>query len=72
MKRFLLKNNKGAITLFVLISMLFFMVVLSSLFMTTSNQKQSQTSELDKIKQEYENSVDNIDQIYNNTLANQS
>lgn len=72
MKRFLLKNNKGAITLFVLISMLFFMVVLSSLFMTTSNQKQSQTSELDKIKQEYENSVDNIDQIYSNTLANQS
>ena len=64
-----LKNEKGSITLFVLLAILFFLIVIFSVFMVSSNKKQAQTSEIDKIKQEYEKAVDNIDQIYDETLS---
>ncbi len=67
LKKFLGKE-KGAITLFLLLAMLFFLIVLFSLFISTGNKSLSQTSEVDKIKDEYKKSVDNIDQIYNETL----
>ena len=67
LKKFLGKE-KGAITLFLLLAMLFFLIVLFSLFISTGNKSLSQTFEVDKIKDEYKKSVDNIDQIYNETL----
>lgn len=69
MNRSKLKNEKGSITLFILLSILFFLIVIFSVFMVSSNKKQAQTSEVDKIKQEYEKSINNIDQIYNETLT---
>ena len=63
-KKFFRKEN-GAITLFVLLAMLFFLIVIFSVFISTSNKKQSQISEIDEIKKEYEQSVNNIDAIYN-------
>ena len=48
----LLKKENGAITLFVLLAMLFFMIAIFSLFVASSNKEQSQASEVDKIKQE--------------------
>ncbi len=65
----ILKKESGAITLFVLLTMLFFLIVIFSMFMSSSNKYLSQTSEIDKIKEEYEQSVNNIDQIYNETLS---
>ena len=62
-------KETGAITLFVLLAMLFFLIVIFSMFMSSSNKYLSQTSEIDKIKEEYEQSVNNIDQIYNETLS---
>ena len=62
-------KGTGAITLFVLLAMLFFLIVIFSMFMSSSNKYLSQTSEIDKIKEEYEQSVNNIDQIYNETLS---
>lgn len=67
-KKFLRKEN-GAITLFVLLAMLFFLIVIFSVFISTSNKKQSQISEIDEIKKEYEQSVNNIDAIYNSALT---
>ena len=67
-KKFFKKEN-GAITLFVLLAMLFFLIVIFSVFISTSNKKQSQISEIDEIKKEYEQSVNNIDAIYNNALT---
>ena len=67
LKKFFRKEN-GSITLFVLLAMLFFIIVIFSVFVASSNKEQSQASEVDKIKQEYEESVNNIDQIYNETL----
>ena len=68
MQKKILKNEKGSITLFVLLAILFFLIMIFSIFISTSNKKQSQTSEVDRIRQEYEQSVDNINQIYNETL----
>ena len=62
-------KETGAITLFVLLAMLFFLIVIFSMFMSSSNKYLSQTSEIDKIKEEYDQSVNNIDQIYNETLS---
>ena len=62
-------KETGAITLFVLLAMLFFLIVIFSMFMSSSNKYLSQTSEIDKIKEEYEQSINNIDQIYNETLS---
>ena len=65
----ILKKESGAITLFVLLTMLFFLIVIFSIFISSSNKNLSQTSEIEKIKEEYEQSVNNIDQIYNETLS---
>ena len=54
LKKFLGKE-KGAITLFLLLAMLFFLIVLFSLFISTGNKSLSQTSEVDKIKDEWYN-----------------
>ena len=67
-KKFFRKEN-GAITLFVLLAMLFFLIVIFSVFISTSNKKQSQISEIDEIKKEYEQYVNNIDAIYNSVLT---
>ena len=56
-------KETGAITLFVLLAMLFFLIVIFSMFMSSSNKYLSQTSEIDKIKEEYEQSVNNIDKL---------
>ena len=66
-KSFFSKEN-GSITLFVLLAIFFFLIVVFSLFMTSSNKNISQNAEIDKIKEEYEESVDNIDEIYNEAL----
>lgn len=62
-------KETGAITLFVLLAMLFFLIIVLSVFMNSSNKIISQTSEMDKIKEEYGQSINNIDQIYNETLS---
>ena len=54
MQKKILKNEKGSITVFVLLAILFFLIVVFSVFMSSSNKNRIQISELDKIKQEYE------------------
>ena len=66
-RKIICKEN-GSITLFVLISILFFLFVVFGMFMRSSNSNMAQTSEIDQIKEEYEKSVNNIDQIYNETV----
>ena len=69
MQKRMFKSEKGSITLFVLLAILFFLIVIFSVFMTSSNKNRIQLSELDKIKQEYEKDVENIDEIYEEVAA---
>ena len=67
MKR--LKQEKGSITLFVLVSMLFFVLFLAGMYMLNSSKEQTGISETARIKGIYEKDVNQIDDIYA-TLVN--
>ena len=68
-KNFLgLKNENGSITLFVLIAMLFFLIVVLGIYFGSQNKLQAQTSEIDKIKKNYEISDDDLDNIYSDVI----
>lgn len=65
----IIKNEKGSITLFVLIAMLFFLIVVFSVFISSSNKMQAQTSEIDKIQEEYDKDIDEIyNQVYDQLI----
>lgn len=60
----ILKEEKGSITLFVLLAMLFFVMFLVGMYMLSANSESSQTAETARIKEIYEQDVDNIDDVY--------
>ena len=61
-----IKEQKGSITLYVLLSMLFFVTVLVWLYVNSSYKMQQQQKSIQKIQQEYEKT--NIDDEYNKVL----
>ena len=64
MKKKMLNTENGSITIFVLVSILFFLIVVFSVYMNSSNRNTIQVSEIDKVKEEYEQDVNMIDEIY--------
>lgn len=64
----ILKEEKGSITLFVLIAMLFFVMYIVGLYMLSANSEGSQIAEVARIKEIYEQDVNNIDDVYNTEL----
>lgn len=58
-----IKKEQGSVTLFVLVSMIFFMFVLVGMYVNTSNKVAKQEREVNKIQQSYEQV--NINDIYN-------
>ncbi len=58
-----IKKEQGSVTLFVLVSMLFFMFVLVGMYVNTSNKVAKQEREVNKIQQSYEQT--DINDIYN-------
>ena len=71
------RNEKGSITLYVLVAMMLMCFVVIGVYMNASNRKANQMKELEKIKEEYERENNNIDEIYeevskNNTLIKYS
>lgn len=61
----ILKEEKGSITLFVLIAMLFFVMYLVGMYMLSANSESSLTRETARIKEIYEQGVNNIQDVYN-------
>ncbi len=64
-----LKEERGSVTLFVVVSMLFFVLFLAGIYMLNSAKEQTGISETAKIKEIYERDVNQIDDIYE-TLTN--
>lgn len=60
------KEERGSITLFVLMSMIFFVVVLVGLYVNSSYKVQKQQRELEKIQKVYE--TEDINMVYNKTV----
>lgn len=61
-----IKKEQGSVTLFVLVSMIFFMFVLVGMYVNTSNKVAKQEREVNKIQQSYEQ-VD-VNDIYNKKI----
>ena len=64
----LIKNDeKGAITLFVLVVMLFFIIFAVGVYVFNSNKLSAQIKDIAKIQEEY-SSKNDIDEIYDETI----
>lgn len=57
-----IKEQKGSITLFVLMSMLFFVIVVVAVYVSTNYKAQAQQRQLEKIQQTYQK--EDINEIY--------
>lgn len=68
MKKNKIKNEQGSITLFVLLSILFFVIVLVGLYVNSINKVKKQSMELNKIQSSYESG--SIDDLYNYATRN--
>lgn len=59
-----MKNERGSISLFVLLSALFFLVVVTSVGVSFKNKETRIDTEFAKIKASYEKDIGNEEQIY--------
>lgn len=60
------KNEKGAITLFVLLACLFFVFILTGAYLSNLNRLQVQEQEVKQIQENYTRDIDRVDEIYEN------
>lgn len=58
-----LKEQNGSITLFVLLSIMFFVIVLMGLYINSSYKVQKQEQDIEKIQKSY--NIENINELYN-------
>lgn len=61
------KEEKGSITLFVLMSMIFFVIVLVGLYVNSSYKVQKQQKEIERIQRTYE--IEDINGVYNRAIS---
>ena len=64
-----IKNQNGSITLFVLLSIMFFVIILVGLYINSSYKFQKQKQDIEKIQKSY--NTENIDDLYNKTYEKQ-
>ena len=57
-----IKEQKGSITIFVVISMIFFTIVVMALYVNSTYKVQAQQKEIEKIQKTYQK--EDINQIY--------
>ena len=62
------QKQRGSITLFVLISVLFFIVIVISTYTQISNKRTAQEKELNRIEEKYEITDDEIEDEYNEQI----
>lgn len=63
------KNEKGSITLFFLVSMMFFCLILLGFYLSSINSNNAQLKEIESIKEQY-TSQENMNDIYLRTVNN--
>ena len=63
-----IKNEKGSITLYTIISILFFLIIVSGLYINSSYKVQKQNKEIQKIQKSYEKT--DINTVYEEALSN--
>ncbi|MBR3163445.1 MAG: hypothetical protein IKF17_05045 [Clostridia bacterium] len=63
-----MKSERGSVTLFVLVAMVFFLIIAMTAYVSASSKLQGQNEEIERIKASYEQNLDNdtLLQLYNN------
>lgn len=65
----LFKNQKGSITIYVLTTMLFMLVIIISVYVNKSNNVNAQIARIQQIQEEYNSNLDSdLDKLYNNGI----
>ena len=67
-----LKSQKGAVTLFVLVSCMFFLASVVSVQMYMQSKQIAVNDEYRRIKENYEKDLENIDQLYNGLYSEEN
>lgn len=65
----ILRNRKGSISLFVLLSALFFLVIVTAVAVSLKNKEASVDSQIQKVKASYEKDVGNEEAVYNQIMS---
>ena len=63
MKKMKIKEEKGSITVFVVVSILFFVIVATGLYINSNYKIRKQNREIEKIQENY-NNVKNVNYLY--------
>jgi len=58
------KGEQGSITLFVLVTCIFIVIVLVTFMINVENKKQAQKKEIEQITRSYERNEQEMDEIY--------
>lgn len=61
-------NEKGSVTLFILIAIIFFLIVSLNLYSSNKNKIIAQSEEIKAIQENYNKDLENIDEIYDNLV----
>lgn len=61
-------SEKGSVTLFILIAVLFFLIVSLNVYSGNKNKMVTQAEEIKAIEENYNKNLENIDEIYNDLL----
>lgn len=67
-----IKEEVGSITLFVLISFIFFLIVCIFIYLNINNKKISQTEEIKQIEKNYESTNEVLEEKYEKIVENQT
>ena len=67
-----IKEEVGSITLFVLISFIFFLIVCIFIYLNINNKKISQTQEIKQIEKNYESTNEVLEEKYDKIVENQT
>lgn len=70
-KKIVLRNQRGSISLFVLLSILFFLVIVTGVATSTKNKETKTNAQIARVKAIYEKDVGNEQQIYNKKVQQQ-
>lgn len=65
----MVRKQKGAVTLLVVITVLFMFVVLTAAFYATTSMRETQLQSDLQIKEDYEKEINQIEDVYANLIA---
>ena len=61
-------SEKGSVTLFILIAIIFFLIVSLNVYSSNKNKLIAQTEEIKAIEENYNKDLDNMDEIYDSLI----